>query len=126
MSPKQKLDDLIALREALRSQRRWLTHAKNDHGWRIARVRAAIHTIRACRATILAAIAEIAGLRDTKSMDEQAARIDARIEDLSKKIVMLDKTSQAARVAEKIRKMQERMREMNASLPLEFQLEDIL
>lgn len=126
MSPKQKLDDLIALREALRSQRRWLIHAKNDHGWRSARVRAAIQTIRACQASIAAAWKEIRTLRNTASMDEQVKAIDKRVAQISRQIVCLDKSSQAAKTAEKIRKMQAQLRELNAGLPAEFRLEDIL
>lgn len=126
MSPKQKLDDLVALREALKSQRRWLTHAKNDRGWRLARVKAAIATIRCAREHILAAVNEIMMLRNTTSMDNQAEALDKRVAELTLKIARLDKTSQAARVAEKIRKMQAQMREMNAGLPIEFRLEDIV
>lgn len=126
MSPKQKLDDLIALREALRSQRRWLIHAKNDHGWRSARVKAAIQTIRTCRATIAAAWNEIRTLRNTASMEEQMQMIDKRVAQISQQIIRLDKSSQAAKTAEKIRKMQAQLRELNAGLPAEFRLEDIL
>ena len=126
MSPKQKLEDLIALCEALQSQRRHLITARGNRGWRAARVRAAVKTIRACRASILVAFEDIHAMRDRDSMAVSIEKLDVRISELKGKIARLDKSNSASKIAEKIKRMQAQLRAMNAELPAEFRLEDIL
>lgn len=126
MSPKQKLDDLIALRDALQSQRRWVIQARGDRSRRYAKIRAAVQTIKTCRVTIAAAWSEIMLLRDYASMDTQAEKLDKRIAELTQQIGRLDKTNVVAQMQEKMRKMQAEIRRLNAELPVEFKLADIL
>ena len=101
-------------------------HARNNRGWRLARVRAAVKTIRACHVAIQAAVSDILTMRDRASMDAQVEKLDARIVDLNAKILRTDKVSEAGKMADKIARMKAKLRELNAQMPAEFRLEDIL
>lgn len=126
MSPKQQLDDLIALREALQSQRRWLLGARNNRGARTAKVKSAVRSIRAARAAIETAVAEIALVRDVKATDTQIDAIDIRLKQLSARIGQLDRTNTAAQTLMRMQRMKEQFAALNASLPDDLKIEDIL
>lgn len=118
MTHEEKLRDLIALSDALRSERKSLIRSANSRSWRSARVRNAIRAIRNAHSVIGKALAEINTLRNRDALYASLEALDLRIAELNASILRQRKLSKLI----KLRALQEQITALNTELPDEFKV----
>lgn len=100
MTPKEQLDDLISLRNALKSERDSLSRLAQHRGYRKRRLQNVIARIRDLRIALMSAAKELVLIRGATNgaLAAQIAHHDERIAELNAAIVHADNAARIARL----------------------------